>query len=153
MVPQRHGRMTGLWELVWQVLQVLLCLQSPHLLALPLLPLEVDLEQLLLRSLHGGPSAARLHAQQALVIGRNQHHHLHPHCAPSWLPPHPGCAGLRRAGPCRSCYCIWAWWSLRRSMSPASQTPRASVVWCMALGISTLVSKTTKACSREITPD
>lgn len=44
--------MTGQWELVWRVLHVLLCLDSAHLLALPLLPLEPDLEELLLRCLH-----------------------------------------------------------------------------------------------------
>ncbi|KAK7795419.1 hypothetical protein U0070_001962, partial [Myodes glareolus] len=115
--------MTGLWELVWRVLHVLLCLHSAHLLALPLLPLELNLEELLLRCLHCRPSAARLHAQQALAIGRSQDHHLHPHWAPGWLPSHPGHAGLPRAGLCTSCYCTWAWWSPRRSTSPASQTP------------------------------
>ncbi|KAK7795293.1 hypothetical protein U0070_027442, partial [Myodes glareolus] len=82
---------------------------------------RIWLDRVLVQSQSNWPCAARLHAQQALAIGRSQDHHLHPHWAPGWLPPHPGRAGLPRAG-----LCTWAWWSPRRNTSPASQTPHST---------------------------
>lgn len=137
-VPERHGSMTGLYELVWRVLHALLCL---HRTLASWLRVRFGTWNWIWRRCCRAASAAVL-APLVFTLrkppagGRNRRHHRHLHGGPGPVATHPR---LRWRADGRSLQKLPVHMGLvitEEEQEPSYSDIASLVVWCMAVGIS-----------------